>query len=68
MNDMFNVIWRDHVDDFGVIISTDFLLNDSSQSEGKFMYKIAVYVTRGSIMVQGNAYGQFCDKESSNAC
>ena len=38
-NDMFNVIWRDHVDDFGVIISTEFLLNDNSQSEGKFMYK-----------------------------
>ena len=36
---MFNVIWRDHVDDFGVIISTEFLLNDNSQSKGKFMYK-----------------------------
>ena len=65
---MFNAIWRDHVDDFGAIISTEFLLNDNSQSEGKFMYKIAVYVTTGNIMVQGNAYGQFCDKESSNAC
>ena len=38
-DNMFNVIWRDHVADFGVIIGTEFLLNDNSQSEGKFMYK-----------------------------
>ena len=62
-SDQFNVIWRDIVDDTGLITNTEFLFHDKSQSEEKFKYKVCVYVTTGSIMVQGNSYLQFCNEE-----